>query len=528
MLKSRSVPSDSRPIELETVTDWRMIATGAGILLAFLIVPCVAAYVADSRPRLVVAEVSAPASRPIAPEPAAPVGPVAVIQPQLSFPPLEPYPVRKNAPLPAITIAPEPARPRVVAAIAPAATVSMPAIPEPVSRGLAFKNPSSWPVSLEEELIASLQKEVPEVKLDAKEGTSKQLLGASDKPHPMLALASQRGDLAGMPFRKAADCQASKEAADLMAILSRDVGNWRRRQPAEPKLDLSQSVQLAKVSIVEQSFRDGGPWNKPAAVGILEQVLEAETEMLRLVLVKQLSKISDPLASAALARRAVFDLSVEVRAAACEALRLRPASEARATFISAFRHPWPPAAQHAAEAIVYLADAGASGDLARLAQLPDPLAPNYDDVRAAWVQPELVRVNHLSNCLLCHAVSTGRKDLVRAPIPESGKPLPLVYYTGSRGPSVRADVTYMKQDFSVTLPVENAHPWPENQRFDFLVRQRVISEREAKILNSPRRDGYPQLRAVQCALHELKTLDRAESDRGRAKLAPDSPSAASR
>ena len=38
------------------------------------------------------------------------------------------------------------------------------------------------------------------------------------------------------------------------------------------------------------------------------------------------------------------------------------------------RYPWPPAAEHAAEAIVNLGDTDAIGDLRKLVDLPDPSA----------------------------------------------------------------------------------------------------------------------------------------------------------
>ena len=37
--------------------------------------------------------------------------------------------------------------------------------------------------------------------------------------------------------------------------------------------------------------------------------------------------------------------------------------------------------------------------------------------------------------------------------------------------SVRADITYLKQDFSVVQPVVNHGPWPSKQRFDYVVQQ---------------------------------------------------------
>jgi hypothetical protein len=44
---------------------------------------------------------------------------------------------------------------------------------------------------------------------------------------------------------------------------------------------------------------------------------------------------------------------------------------------------------------------------------------------------------------------------------------------------VRVDVTYLRQIFSVMQAVDDANPWPERQRFDFLVRTRQLTEEEA-------------------------------------------------
>src|SRR6185369_1479841 len=62
-------------------------------------------------------------------------------------------------------------------------------------------------------------------------------------------------------------------------------------------------------------------------------------------------------------------------------------------------------------------------------------------------------------------------------VPDVKQPLPpsfsVAYYEDtSPGPIVRADVTYLRQDFSLTLPVQNPGPWPNQQRFDFFVRLR--------------------------------------------------------
>src|SRR5262249_47963590 len=77
---------------------------------------------------------------------------------------------------------------------------------------------------------------------------------------------------------------------------------------------------------------------------------------------------------------------------------------------------------------------------------------------------------------------------------------------------VRVDVTYLRQDFSLFQPVANAHPWPEMQRFDFLVRTRELTDEEADTYReafAKRELGRPSPyhRAVLTALRELSGLD---------------------
>ena len=73
------------------------------------------------------------------------------------------------------------------------------------------------------------------------------------------------------------------------------------------------------------------------------------------------------------------------------------------------------------------------------------------------------------------------------PSPDSGEP-----YGGSPGdPLIRADVTYLRQDFSVMQQVANAHPWPEMQRFDFLVRTRVLTADEVRQHQEQKKAGGP-------------------------------------
>ena len=65
-----------------------------------------------------------------------------------------------------------------------------------------------------------------------------------------------------------------------------------------------------------------------------------------------------------------------------------------------------------------------------------------------------------------------------------GQPLPSPlegYRQSSPDLMIRIDVTYLRQDFSALLPVADAHPWPDSQRFDFFVRERKLTDEEAAV-----------------------------------------------
>jgi hypothetical protein len=132
---------------------------------------------------------------------------------------------------------------------------------------------------------------------------------------------------------------------------------------------------------------------------------------------------------------------------------------------------------------------------------------------------ELVRINHHRSCLLCHAPgNTGKvpADVVRAEVPVPGEPLIDRWEQCKEKDAapirkdilVRIDVTYLRPDFSRLLAVADAHPWPEMQRFDFLVRERVLTEKEAAASREklqPQEPGAssPYQRAALAALREL-------------------------
>jgi hypothetical protein len=248
-------------------------------------------------------------------------------------------------------------------------------------------------------------------------------------------------------------------------------------------------------------------------------MLQTDEQPVRSQLIAMLAPVKGEKGGAARASRAVFDLSAAVREEAVKALRGRPASEYRPTLLEALRYPWAPAAEHAAEALVALRDEGSVFALADLLDAPDPAAPVHEK-GDKWVVNEVVRVNHLGNCLLCHAPSFARDEPVRGFVPERGKALPErePYYSGRTGSFVRADVVYLKQDFSVMQPVENAAPWPAVQRFDYLTRRRKLTREEVARLPGPKEQSvptpYPQREAVLWALRELtgeEAGDRSEN-----------------
>jgi hypothetical protein len=184
----------------------------------------------------------------------------------------------------------------------------------------------------------------------------------------------------------------------------------------------------------------------------------------------------------------MVDLAPEVRRAAVSALVNRPPREFRALLLAGFRHPWPPVAAHAAEALVAVNDRQSAAALVSLLDRPAPglPVPVSGAASTTFTVRELVRVNHLRNCLLCHPPSFSDKDLVRKSVPSPLMPLdPVSAPYGAPGAStfVRADVTYLRQDFSVVQPVDKPpKDWPTYQRFDYLTHVRLVDLAEAERL----------------------------------------------
>jgi hypothetical protein len=223
-------------------------------------------------------------------------------------------------------------------------------------------------------------------------------------------------------------------------------------------------------------------------------------------------------ASIRLAQRAVYDVSPQVRQAALDALRQRPIGEYRRTLVDAMRYPWPPVADHAADALAALGDRDAAPLLVALLDKPDPAAP-YATKTGASIH-ELVRVNHLQNCLLCHVPAVGR-DLVTDVDPFAHRPTQ-TYDPGYHGPTIpgssggvwanrvliRADVQFLRQDFSVTLQPENTESAAGSLRFDFLIRTRPAKPAEVQQWKyRANASEYPQREATLYALRAVTGED---------------------
>ncbi|HTU19268.1 MAG TPA: hypothetical protein VMG10_14505 [Gemmataceae bacterium] len=275
-----------------------------------------------------------------------------------------------------------------------------------------------------------------------------------------------------------------------------------------------------------------------ARIAALTQILLPMAQM-HPGLVKYLSTISHVEATRALARLAIFSQDEDARKAAVQALQVRRERDYTEILVNGLRYPWPAVARRASEAIVRLERHDLLPQLLDVLEQPDPRAPVMQQVKEKRVPVvrEMVRINHHRSCLLCHAPgNTGKVsgDTVTAEVPVPGQPLNSPsgpYNTSRQDILVRVDVTYLRQDFSVLQAVADANPWPEMQRFDFLVRTSVLSEDEAAAYRDklkPREPGEfsPYQRAALAALRELTGRDTEptpEAWRKLLKLPMDSP-----
>jgi hypothetical protein len=388
---------------------------------------------------------------------------------------------------------------------------------------------------VEQAVHASLLK-IPEVDLDREPGANKTSAGDArvsareritrqvakvlelNKANPdafIRKLKAERSDLAGLPFILDNQCKLERKAAQtlqcsaltLRLLLEQSLGKRLHTASIFAKLNEGEALQF---------FR------QPEAIAGLQQILQVENVSLRKAMVEHLSTVDST--TPRLVKVALFDLDLGIRYAALEALRERPKAEIAAVLREGFRYPWPPVAVSAARAAVMLGMNGMLPNLVDLLDEPDPGAP-FAEAGQTKIR-ELVRINHHRNCLLCHAPADpsqlggvrfeGKRfvDFPVAAIPIPGEPFPepsQTYSIRDRDKNViRADVTYLRQDFSVLLPVANVDRWPKMQRYDFLVRVRTLKDHE-KRSRSAHAPASTHRAAILFALRELTGLDGGNS-----------------
>jgi HEAT repeat protein len=261
-------------------------------------------------------------------------------------------------------------------------------------------------------------------------------------------------------------------------------------------------------------------WVRPEAVPALRQILMGEDKPLRWLLIELLAENPSPAASVALAQRAVFEFSPDLRQRAVEALQSRSRQDFRHILLYGLRYPWPPAADNAAEALVALADQEAVPSLITYLKKPNPQQP-YETSQNHTLVHEVVRIHHQSNCLMCHSPAvSGWKDPVAGKVPGvfltgtveggGGGYHPTQFPRPTTSPLlVRADIVFLRQDFSV--PVSSGPAGAAvvaDQRFDFLVRTRPVKPQElSEFKIAAATTSYPQREAVLWALRELTGKD---------------------
>jgi hypothetical protein len=339
----------------------------------------------------------------------------------------------------------------------------------------------------------------------------------------MLAMLDKRSDLRGMPFLMGEECRTREDQAKIFAEVANAVNQAFR---GAKEGNLPDGMMALAASLSERKL--GGQANPEminrALSGALMQILMPESAANRVGLARCLATIPHIDATKNLARLAIFSAEDEVRAAAIEGLRLRRERDYTNVLLQGMAYPLPVVAKRAAEALVKLDRKDLLADLVDILERPDPRLPVTEQKGGKEVTTvrELVKVNHHRNCLLCHAPGNTEntpEGVLKVAVPLPTEPLPRPSDGGGYQslPSVpdilvRIDMTYLRQDFSLLMPVADAHPWPDMQRFDFLVRTRTVTPAEAQAYEARREveePGRPSAyhRAALFALRELSGRD---------------------
>jgi HEAT repeat protein len=334
-------------------------------------------------------------------------------------------------------------------------------------------------------------------------------------------LLEVRPDLAYLPLRKGNACRLNVQSGATLDVLSRKLHLLLDVAAPQDGKGRRPTATLLGEILREQKRGRRPEWLRAQAIPVLLQILMHEDAPVRRMLVELLADVPGDASSVALAQRALYDLSAEVRELALHALRSRPRQEYRQVLTGGLRYPWAPVADHAAEALVFLDDQHDVPLLVTLLKKPDPALPAVATGSRPYLR-ELVQIDHSANCMMCHAPSASGADPARGPVPG------LIAVGGGGGGGggrwsggggggasvnsffVRADVAYLRQDFSVSQPVTNPTIGLEAiSRFDYLVRLRPAKAQElvSRQTQSKKSASYPQRESVLFALRELTGKD---------------------
>jgi hypothetical protein len=348
-------------------------------------------------------------------------------------------------------------------------------------------------------------------------------LNAKEPDGFLKALLANRSDLRGLPFVMGDKCRTETRQAEFFMAVVECVHDLRSRTVTTdngPPQALSPEQMWKNFKILLDADKADTRWAKATpedrhrvTVAAIVQIFGPADEAERVGLAKCLAAIPHVDATHALARLALFASSDAVQQAAIEGLKDRPAKDYAPVLLQGLRYPLPVASTRAADALVKLQCKDVLADLVNILDEPDPRAPHRQtiDGKEISVVRELVRINHHRNCVLCHAPANTAgvpRDVLTAPVPLPDHNLsPSGGYSFRSSPDifVRTDMTYLRQDFSLMMRVENPGAWPEQQRFDFLVRTRVLSEEETEACaKAIAKQGTPPSHlAAQYALRQL-------------------------
>jgi hypothetical protein len=308
----------------------------------------------------------------------------------------------------------------------------------------------------------------------------------------MLAMLEHRADLRGLPFLMGDECRTREEQARTFHLVANSISQNIRVGNAGGGQDMLEGLNAVANQARGQFPRINHEQVDRALVAALTQILMPESATYRKGLAQYLGRVQNVDATRALARLAIFSPEDDVRAAAIENLKVRRERDYTDILVQGFQYPLPAVAKRSAEAFVKLDRQDLIPKLIGVLESPDPRLPITEKQGGKDVTfvRELVKVNHHKNCALCHAPGNTEntpEGVLTVAVPLPNEPLPKPSqggYQSTPPPSpdvvVRIDMTYLRQDFSVMMPVADAHPWPEMQRFDFLVRNRLLTATEAQ------------------------------------------------